>query len=112
MVKNKSFTLLSKSPNKKDKSNTRNVSKEDYTHNVNDKNFIVNNSNFSIEEIDTKEFFDEEEEEKNKIEPGIKKREKKLKNYLSKNSQEIREEILNKVSYKIPKLSFKMKSKD
>ncbi len=76
-----------------------------------DNNPIADCGNYSIPEIDTNEYHNEEEEEKNAIEPGFKKVEKKLKKHLENNFQEIREEVFQKVSLKVPKLGYRLKSK-
>lgn len=114
MVKNHAYRLLSKSLSKKA---DRNFSKNNYENNSEDKDsnekyFWKSNGNESIKEIETKEFLDNDaEEEKNSIEPGIRIRQRKLIQHLENNSDEIKKELLGKVCLKIPKLSYKMKSK-
>lgn len=111
MVKNQSYRLLSKSLNKKADWVNDKTTNSKYADKIIERSFGQSNSIESIKEIETKEDFDEAEEEKNSIEPGIRIRQKKLIRHLENNSHEIKEELLKKVIKKIPKFSFKMKSK-
>jgi len=107
MLKKQSNTLLSKSLNKENLLKTINMEKIDNSIIKSD----IDNSNHSIEEFYTKEILDEEENEKNSIEPGMRIRQKKLIKHLANKSDEIRSEILEKVAFKVPKLSYVLKSK-
>ena len=108
MVRNKSNTL-NVNYNKRNSSG-RDNSKNDKSNNQNDRFFEKDNSNNnSIIEKNTEEGFEENSEDN--IQPGIKKRHTKILNHIENNSHEIKSDILRKVSYKIPKLSFKMKCK-
>lgn len=109
MVKNNHYRLLSRSLAKKVDRNAQRVSNIDNSEDPNDNNF--KGSYDSIIEIDTNEnYINDIEEEKNSIEPGIIKRQKKLIKHLENNSNEIKNELMKKITMKIPKLSYKMNS--